>query len=106
MKEDEILALAKKMLELKEACDEPEGSEGGEGSEGSKLCCERLDDVLTLEEVASMLRVGSRAIYGWMKEGLPYYRLGNGKNRPIRFFEGEVVSWIKRQRSKVCYTKE
>lgn len=102
MKEDEVLEIAKRVLGVKSACDEPEGSE----PEGSKLCCERLDDVLTLEEVASMLRVGSRAIYGWMKEGLPYYRLGNGKNRPIRFFEGEVVSWIKRQRSKVCYTKE
>ena len=45
---------------------------------------------ITLNELAKSLKISRATIDRWRKEGMPYYKIGNG----VRFIEAEVNEWI------------
>lgn len=53
-------------------------------------------EYITLLELAQSLKISRATIDRWRKEGMPYYKIGNG----VRFIETEVFDWIKQNKSK------
>lgn len=53
-------------------------------------------EYITLVELAQSLKISRATIDRWRKEGMPYYKIGNG----VRFIESEVFVWIKQHKSK------
>ena len=53
-------------------------------------------EYITLIELAQMLKISRATIDRWRKEGMPYYKIGNG----VRFLESEVNEWIQKYKSK------
>lgn len=62
-----------------------------------------MGDILTIEEVASLLRVSKRSVYEWTSERgrkrmeanpFPVLRI----NSTIRFVREDVLAWINRQK--------
>lgn len=47
-------------------------------------------EYITLNELAKSLKISRATIDRWRKEGMPYYKIGNG----VRFIETEVNEWI------------
>lgn len=47
-------------------------------------------EYITLNELANSLKISRATIDRWRKEGMPYYKIGNG----VRFIEAEVLIWI------------
>lgn len=47
-------------------------------------------EYITLNELAKSLKISRATIDRWRKEGMPYYKIGNG----VRFIEAEVNEWI------------
>lgn len=58
--------------------------------------------LLTLNQVAERLAVDRTTVYRWMEEGHlpPPIKLGVGKYGALRFFEEDIVEWLKSQASK------
>lgn len=53
----------------------------------------------TLEEVAKELKVNSRTIMRWLKNGqLKGYKLGNGKTSPLRIPKAEVDKFLEKHK--------
>ncbi len=50
---------------------------------------------ITFIELAQSLKISRATIDRWRKEGMPYYKIGNG----VRFIETEVSEWIKQNKS-------
>ena len=61
---------------------------------------DELEQYLTAEDVAKLLKVEVKTIYGWIrprnKNPLPYVKLG----RKIRFKEASVRAWCDAQEKK------
>ena len=53
-------------------------------------------EYITLNELAKSLKISRATIYRWRKEGMPYYKIGNG----VRFIEAEVNEWITLHKSQ------
>lgn len=53
-------------------------------------------EYITLIELAQSLKISRATIDRWRKEGMPYYKIGNG----VRFIESEVAEWIEQYKSK------
>jgi predicted DNA-binding transcriptional regulator AlpA len=62
-----------------------------------------MSDILTIDEVASMLRVSKKSVYEWTSERgrermkvnpFPVLRI----NSTIRFVREDVLEWINRQK--------
>lgn len=53
-------------------------------------------EYMTLIELAKNLKISRATIDRWRKEGMPYYKIGNG----VRFIETEVAEWIKQNKSQ------
>lgn len=47
-------------------------------------------EYITLNELAKSLKISRATIDRWRKEGMPYYKIGNG----VRFIEAAVNEWI------------
>ena len=47
-------------------------------------------EYITLNELAKSLKISRATIDRWRKEGMTYYKIGNG----VRFIEAEVNEWI------------
>ena len=56
-------------------------------------------EYITLMELAKKLKISRATIDRWRKEGMPFYKIGNG----VRFIEPEVHSWIKKNKSHNRY---
>ena len=52
-------------------------------------------EYITLLELAKSLKIRA-TIDRWRKEGMPYYKIGNG----VRFIEAEVSEWIRCNKSQ------
>lgn len=52
-------------------------------------------EYITLLELAKSLKISRATIDRWRKEGMPYYKIGNG----VRFIEAEVSEWIRHNKS-------
>lgn len=57
----------------------------------------RVDEYLTVDELAAELRLPKRTIYYWRQNrtGPPSYKLG----RQIRYLRSEVSEWLATQRT-------
>ena len=56
-----------------------------------------MDELLTVEEAAKLLKVSAKTIRRWYQEGkIPCYRLGY---RTVRIFPSEVESYLQRKKS-------
>lgn len=53
-------------------------------------------EYITLNELAKSLKISRATIDRWRKEGMPYYKIGNG----VRFIETEVNEWITQNKSQ------
>lgn len=62
-----------------------------------------MSEILTIDEVASLLRVSKRSVYEWTSERgrermkanpFPVLRI----NTTIRFVKGDVEAWLMRQK--------
>ena len=53
-------------------------------------------EYITLNELAKSLKISGATIDRWRKEGMPYYKIGNG----VRFIESEVNEWITQHKSQ------
>lgn len=53
-------------------------------------------EYITLNELAKSLKISRATIDRWRKEGMPYYKIGNG----VRFIEAEVNEWITLHKSQ------
>ena len=58
------------------------------------ICMEK--EYITLIELAQSLKISRTTIDRWRKEGMPYYKIGNG----VRFIESEVSEWIRQYKSQ------
>ena len=52
-------------------------------------------EYITLVELAQSLKISRSTIDRWRKEGMPFYKIGNG----VRFIESEVSEWIRNNKS-------
>ena len=52
-------------------------------------------EYITLMDLTKKLKISRATIDRWRKEGMPYYKIGNG----VRFIEAEVYEWIKQYKS-------
>ncbi len=53
-------------------------------------------EYITLKELSKSLKISRATIDRWRKQGMPYYKIGNG----VRFIEIEVIEWIKLHKSQ------
>lgn len=53
-------------------------------------------EYITLMELAQSLKISRPTIDRWRKEGMPYYKIGNG----VRFLEAEVYEWIEQHKAQ------
>jgi len=53
-------------------------------------------EYITLLELAKSLKISRATIDRWRKEGMPFYKIGNG----VRFIEAEVYEWIRNNKSQ------
>ncbi len=52
-----------------------------------------VDEFLTVEETAAFLKISKQTVYRLYREGqLIGYRIGKGKNAPLRFKKSELLS--------------
>ncbi len=59
---------------------------------------ERNSAPLDATEAASVLKMNSRTLVRWARCGyIPAHPLGEGKRRIWRFFESELLEWVKEQ---------
>lgn len=62
----------------------------------------RLNPPLDAKEAASILKMNSRTLVQWARCGyVPAHPLGEGKRRIWRFFESELMEWV-RSRENDC----
>ena len=55
---------------------------------------------LDAKEAASVLKMNSRTLVHWARCGyVPAHPLGEGKRRIWRFFENELLEWVKQQQN-------
>lgn len=53
---------------------------------------------LNATEAAGVLKMNSRTLVRWARSGyVPAHPLGEGKRRIWRFFENELLDWVKEQ---------
>ena len=57
------------------------------------LLAQNSNEFLTVEEMAKLLNVKDRTIYGLPKQGLPAHRIG----RELRFDPLEVADWLRKR---------
>jgi excisionase family DNA binding protein len=51
-----------------------------------------MDEVLTVEEVAALLKLKPATIYSWVqKRQIPFHKLGGA----VRFYKNEVLEYFK-----------
>jgi excisionase family DNA binding protein len=55
------------------------------------------DEIITVDELCSWLKVSRKTTERWRKEGLPYMQLG----RSIRFEKEAVLQWLKEHNREV-----
>jgi len=56
----------------------------------------RVNPPLDAKQAASILKMNSRTLLHWARRGyVPAHPLGEGKRRIWRFFESELLEWIK-----------
>lgn len=53
-------------------------------------------EYITLLDLSNCLKISRATIDRWRKEGMPYYKIGNG----VRFIESEVIEWISKNKSR------
>ena len=54
--------------------------------------------MINTEELKEYLKVHENTIYNYIKEGMPYYKIGN---RSFRFELDEVKEWLKNRTLKI-----
>lgn len=52
-------------------------------------------EYITMKELVRSLKISRSTIDRWRREGMPYYKIGNG----VRFIEEEVNEWIMKYKS-------
>jgi len=57
-----------------------------------------MNELLTVDEVATILRVSKRTAYDLVKSEIPVIRWGGAENSPIRVRRDDLDAWIERQR--------
>ena len=57
------------------------------------LLAQNSNEFLTVEEMARLLKVRDRVIYGLPKQGLPVHKVG----KELRFDPLEVAAWLKKR---------
>lgn len=63
-----------------------------------KISAQRKMEPLDATEAANVLKVNSRTLVRWARCGyVPAHPLGEGKRRIWRFFENELLEWVKEQ---------
>lgn len=56
----------------------------------------RPDEILTLTEVADLLKLDKRTVRRHIAtRGLPAHNLGGGSKSPYRFIRSEVMDWVR-----------
>jgi len=53
--------------------------------------------LMTVKDFAELLNCSEKTIYSWVetkREGLPFYKLGNGRKSLVRFKREEIELWI------------
>jgi excisionase family DNA binding protein len=57
-----------------------------------------MPQILTPDEAAILLHMDARTLVRWARQGyVPSHPLGEGKRRLWRFFEDELLVWVKVQ---------
>ncbi len=54
---------------------------------------------MTIEETCEYLRISKTTLWRWRKNGLPYFKFGEGGGR-VLFNKAEVDEWLKENASK------
>jgi excisionase family DNA binding protein len=55
--------------------------------------------LLTTAQVLELLQIGRTKLWDLVRHGqVPAYRLGAGRNAPLRFRRDELLRWLERQR--------
>lgn len=55
--------------------------------------------LLTSAQVLELLQIGRTKLWDLVRHGqMPAYRLGSGRNAPLRFRRDEVLRWLEGQR--------
>jgi excisionase family DNA binding protein len=56
-------------------------------------------ELLTSAQVLEMLQIGRTKLWDLVRRGaFPAYRIGEGRNVPLRFRRSEVLGWLDSQR--------
>ncbi len=56
-------------------------------------------ELLTTAQVLDLLQIGRTKLWDLVRHGeMPAYRLGSGRNAPLRFRRDELLGWLERQR--------
>lgn len=60
---------------------------------------DKREEILTSKEVMAFLKIGRTKLWHLTKSnGLPAYRVGNGKNSDLRFRKSELLGWLKKNK--------
>ena len=60
----------------------------------------RVDPPLSAKEAALILKMNSRTLVCWARCGhVPAHPLGEGKRRLWRFFESELLEWVRNRKN-------
>jgi len=59
-----------------------------------------MDKMLTAREVAAILGVSAKTLrkYRQQKKGIPYIKLGDAPNSPVRYYQQEVERYVEAHR--------
>ena len=55
-----------------------------------------MQELLTMKEMAELLKVSEWTLINWRKKGMPYKRVGRG----IRFEKDKALEWVEKQSVK------
>lgn len=56
-------------------------------------------ELLTTAQVLELLQIGRTKLWDLVRRGdFPAYRIGEGRNVPLRFRRSEVLRWLERHR--------
>lgn len=59
-----------------------------------------MDALLTVDEVAGLLRVARSTVYRYKELGLPYFKIGNS----LRFSREQVMAWVRSHQVRKPYS--
>jgi len=54
---------------------------------------EALEELLTMKEMAELLKVSEPTLINWRKRGMPFRKVGHG----VRFEKSKALQWVEEQ---------